>query len=106
MDIPQGNAVTEDAVAKLKPGMTRAQVRFVLGTPLLTDPFHANRWDYVYEVSKGGKLLERKHLTVYFDGDKMTRYEGEVLPAERAILPSGNANAPIAASAPTQEIKP
>jgi len=105
MDIPQGNAVTEDAVANLKPGMTRAQVRFVLGTPLLADPFHANRWDYVYEVSKAGQLVERKHLTVYFDGDKMTRYEGAALPAERAILPSVNASAPVAASAPVQEIK-
>ncbi|RQO78369.1 outer membrane protein assembly factor BamE [Aquitalea sp. FJL05] len=96
MEIQQGNYVTEDAVAKLKPGMTRSQVRFLLGTPLLTDSFHNNRWDYPYQDSKQGKLVDKKLLTVFFEGDTMVRVEGTAQPAERAILP-------LDASAPAQE---
>src|SRR3954471_23306104 len=55
MDIQQGNYVTQDMVGKLKPGMSRAQVRFALGTPLVVDPFHSDRWDYVYVMEKRGK---------------------------------------------------
>ncbi|WP_293763204.1 outer membrane protein assembly factor BamE [uncultured Aquitalea sp.] len=96
MEIQQGNYVTADAVAKLKPGMTRSQVRFLLGTPLLTDAFHANRWDYPYQDTKQGKLVSNKLLTVYFEGDTMVRVEGDSQPAEKAILPPD-------ASAPAQE---
>ncbi|MBV8678906.1 MAG: outer membrane protein assembly factor BamE [Aquitalea sp.] len=99
MEIQQGNYVTEDAVAKLKPGMTRSQVRFLLGTPLLTDSFHNNRWDYPYQDSKQGKLVDKKLLTVFFEGDSMVRVEGTAQPAERAILP-------VDASAPAQQAKP
>ncbi|WP_230368871.1 outer membrane protein assembly factor BamE [Paludibacterium denitrificans] len=79
MDIQQGNYVTQDAVAKLKPGMTRAQVRFVLGSPLLTDAFHANRWDYKYQIMKYGQTTDSKLLTVYFEGDTLVRIEGDAL---------------------------
>lgn len=79
MDVQQGNHVSQDMVAKLKPGMTRDQVRFVLGTPLITDPFHANRWDYVYRMEKRGDLKEERKLTVIFDGDKLVRVEGDVV---------------------------
>ncbi|WP_239901036.1 outer membrane protein assembly factor BamE, partial [Laribacter hongkongensis] len=72
IDIQQGNVVTQDAVDKLRPGMTRAQVRFVLGTPLLTDMFHAQRWDYVFQIRREGQLREEKRFTVYFDGDRLT----------------------------------
>lgn len=74
IDIQQGNVVTQDAVDKLRPGRaTRAQVRFVLGTPLLTDMFHAQRWDYVFQIRREGQLREEKRFTVYFDGDRLTR---------------------------------
>lgn len=96
MEIQQGNYVTEDAVAKLKPGMTRSQVRFLLGTPLLSDPFHSNRWDYPYQDTKQGTLVDKKLLTVFFEGDTMVRVEGTAQPAERAVLPPD-------ASAPAQE---
>jgi outer membrane protein assembly factor BamE len=96
MEIQQGNYVTADAVAKLKPGMTRSQVRFLLGTPLLSDPFHSNRWDYPYQDTKQGKLMDKTLLTVFFEGDTMVRVEGTAQPAERAILP-------LDASAPAQE---
>lgn len=72
IDIPQGNEVADDAIAKLKTGMTRSQVRFVLGTPLLTDSFHADRWDYKYRLTQNGKETANKLLTVYFKGDALT----------------------------------
>ncbi|SMC26270.1 Beta-barrel assembly machine subunit BamE [Andreprevotia lacus DSM 23236] len=85
LDIPQGNEVTADQVTLLKVGMTRTQARFVLGTPLLTDPFHANRWDYILSNAKGGKLIEKKTFTVFFEGDTVSRWEGETLPAPAKV---------------------
>lgn len=71
MDVQQGNYLDQDTVAKLKPDMTRSQVRFLLGTPLLADPFHPDRWDYLYLVSKSGKLKTAKRLTLTFEGDTL-----------------------------------
>ncbi|CUA82340.1 MULTISPECIES: outer membrane protein assembly factor BamE [Gulbenkiania] len=99
LDIPQGNYVTEDAVARLKPGMTRSQVRFVLGTPLLTDPFHANRWDYKYRLIRDGKVVRDATVTVFFEGDVLTRIEGQPLPAEQPVAPPLDASAPAAVPA-------
>jgi outer membrane protein assembly factor BamE len=81
IDIQQGNYVTQDMVAKLKPGMTRAQVRFVLGTPLVVDPFRDDRWDYIYVYSKRGQVVEQRHMSVIFKDDKLVRIEGDVVPA-------------------------
>ncbi|MDH3288625.1 MAG: outer membrane protein assembly factor BamE [Betaproteobacteria bacterium] len=81
MDIQQGNAVTQKMVAKLKPGMTRAQVRFALGTPLLIDPFRSDRWDYVYYHEKPGAPREDRHIVVVFKGDRLERLEGDVTPS-------------------------
>lgn len=77
-DIQQGNVVTPDMVEKLKPGMTRSQVRFVLGTPLVTDTFHPDRWDYVFYQKRGADApFEPSRLTVVFEGDALLRVEGE-----------------------------
>jgi outer membrane protein assembly factor BamE len=73
IDVQQGNFLDQEAISKLKPGMTRSQVRFLLGTPLITDPFHPERWDYMFIDRKAGKLKEEQHLTLYFDGDKLIR---------------------------------
>ncbi|MBN8281653.1 outer membrane protein assembly factor BamE [Zoogloea sp.] len=82
IDVRQGNFVSQEMVAQLKPGMSREQVRFVLGAPLLTDVFHADRWDYVYRFQPGkGKLQERK-LTVIFENGSLARLEGDVRPDE------------------------
>ncbi|MDV6345152.1 outer membrane protein assembly factor BamE [Nitrosomonas sp. Is37] len=77
IDIQQGNVVTQEMVEKLKPGMTRSQVRFVLGTPLITDVFHNNRWDYFYYFAPRGVLSEKRKLTVIFDGDRLSHIEGD-----------------------------
>jgi outer membrane protein assembly factor BamE len=81
MDVQQGNVVTEDMLGKVKPGMTKSQVRFALGTPLIADPFHVDRWDYVYRFRKDGELTEHSRLTVVFEGDKLKTVEGTALPA-------------------------
>ncbi|NWG39669.1 MAG: outer membrane protein assembly factor BamE [Hydrogenophilaceae bacterium] len=79
IDVQQGNALEQEAIEKLKTGMTRSQVRFLLGTPLLVDPFHSNRWDYVYNYRSAGKLTEKKRLTLFFEGDVLARIDGEGL---------------------------
>lgn len=78
IDIQQGNVITQEMVAKLQPGMTRSQARFVLGSPPITDMFHANRWDYVYRLAKGKKLVEERKLTLFFENDQLARVAGDV----------------------------
>lgn len=79
IDVRQGNMVTQEMVAQLRPGLTKDQVRFILGTPLLTDVFHADRWDYVYRLKKGNGDTEQRHFVVYFDGGKLIRVGGDVV---------------------------
>jgi outer membrane protein assembly factor BamE len=82
VDIQQGNYVDQAMIAKLKPEMTRSQVKFILGTPLITDPFHANRWDYVYLTGKAEKVKVRHKITVVFEGDKLRNVEGDIVPPD------------------------
>ena len=78
IDVRQGNYVDQEMVARLKKGMTREQVRFALGTPLIADAFHADRWDYVYRFQPGRGEIEQRVLSVFFDGDRLDRVEGDV----------------------------
>ena len=83
--IQQGNIVTQDMIDKLQPGMTRAQVRFVLGTPLVADTFDQSRWDYLYDLTRpSGKKL-REHVTIHFDGDRLVGISGDYLPSGAAV---------------------
>jgi len=75
MDIRQGNYVTPEMRDKLKPGMSRVQVRYIMGVPLISDAFHGNRWDYVYRLEHGSKLVEQQRLTLYFEGDSLSRID-------------------------------
>lgn len=81
IDIQQGNYVTQEMVSQLKPGMSKEQVRFILGTPLLTDIFHGERWDYVYWLDRRGHPRERRRLAVFFQDGKLARVDGDVVPA-------------------------
>jgi outer membrane protein assembly factor BamE len=81
IDVQQGNVVTQDMVAKLKPGMTRQQVRFIMGTPPISDVFHADRWDYVYYLNRGGRVVEQRRLVLRFEGEVLKLIEGDVVPA-------------------------
>src|SRR5688572_29387770 len=85
MEIQQGNFLTQEQVEKLQPGMTKEQVRFILGTPLLVDVFHPDRWDYVYRRQKASSNdLEERRLTVFFADNKMIRTEGDSMPPRQA----------------------
>lgn len=83
IDIQQGNYVDQEMVAKLKPEMTRSQVRFILGTPLVADSFHPDRWDYVYMTGRAGNVRSQRKITVVFDGDKLKHIEGDVAVKEK-----------------------
>lgn len=84
IDVQQGNIVTQDMVDKLKPGMTKSQVRFVLGTPLIVDAFRDNRWDYVYMRQEKGELVEQERLTIFFENEILTHFENYLLPTGNA----------------------
>jgi len=82
MEIQQGNFVSQEMVSQLKLGMSKDQVRFVLGTPLITDSFHADRWDYVYRRQRANSSeLEQRKVAVFFDDGKLKRIEGDVTPS-------------------------
>ncbi|OGI47125.1 MAG: hypothetical protein A2151_09420 [Candidatus Muproteobacteria bacterium RBG_16_65_34] len=77
IDVQQGNVVSQEMLEKLKPGMTKSQVRFALGTPLIADSFHPDRWDYFYSLKKGGDPAPQTHrLTVVFRNDALARIDG------------------------------
>ena len=80
MTVQQGNIVTEEMVDRLEPGMTKSQVRFLLGTPMLTDLFHTNRWDYTYTIRRGHKKMRLTRLTLLFDGDSLVQVQGDLRP--------------------------
>ena len=82
MDIQQGNFVTQETVSQLKPGMTKDQVRIVLGTPLLNDIFHSERWDYVYWREDAAGKREQRKLAVFFEDGKLARLDGDIVAAK------------------------
>jgi outer membrane protein assembly factor BamE len=86
IDINQGNYLTQDMVDRLKVGQTTQQVRLILGTPLLVDPFHDNRWDYTYMFMRQGRIVEHRNLTVFFADGKLARWEGDEMPKSMAEL--------------------
>ncbi len=79
VDVRQGNMVTQDMVAQLKPGLSREQVKFILGSPLVADMFHADRWDYVYRFQPGRGEAQQRVLTVFFQENKLLRVAGDVI---------------------------
>ncbi|MGB9149686.1 MAG: outer membrane protein assembly factor BamE [Burkholderiales bacterium] len=79
IDIQQGNIVAQEDAEKLKAGMTRSEVKNLIGTPLVADIYHADRWDYVYRMRRGWTVEPQRKLTVTFEKDVLTRIEGEGL---------------------------
>jgi outer membrane protein assembly factor BamE len=90
LDVQQGNEITQEMREKIKVGMTPAVVRSVLGTPLIMDPFHAKRWDYVYILEQGGKMVDRQRLTLYFDDEKLARIDDSNMPVLAGPVSSTN----------------
>lgn len=87
IDISQGNLVTPEMRERLNIGMTRAQVRTALGTPLVSDPFHADRWDYIYRFERKATLQEAQRLTLYFEGDRLVRIDDSAMPDAATATP-------------------
>lgn len=80
IDIQQGNVITQEDLEKVKPGMTPRQVRFALGTPILVDSFHPDRWDYIYSLKKGSKKTKIQRVTVFFSNGTVSDIRADLLP--------------------------
>lgn len=90
-DIQQGNVVEQEMVDQLQPGMSKSQVTYVLGTPMLRDPFHPARWDYLYQQKKGREDRVTQRVSVWFEDDRLARIEGDLYPhpqAEKEPVPA------------------
>ena len=95
VDVLQGNVVTREQVAALKPGMPRQQVRDILGSPLLTSMFHADRWDYVFTLRRQGQDVQRRRVAVFFKDGVLERHEADELPSETDFVASLDARRSI-----------
>ena len=80
INVEQGNVVTEEMVEQLRPGLNRRQVRYIMGTPLIEDSFHSDRWDYRYLLRNGSNTITETQLTLWFEGDDLVRAEGPDAP--------------------------
>jgi outer membrane protein assembly factor BamE len=81
-DVQQGNVITNEMVEQLRPGMTRDQVRFMLGTPLLADAFHKDRWDYLYYLNPRVGPIQRRNLVIYFADNRLDHFQSDTMPPE------------------------
>ena len=110
IDIQQGNVVTQDMIDQLRPGMTRKQVRFIMGNPLLTDTFHADRWDYLYSLQPGGGERQQERISVIFNpNDQLVSLSGDFMPGvsrDEAILGKDSATTVAAPAENAEKPKP
>lgn len=90
MDIQQGNVVTSKMLLQLRPGMTKSQVKFIMGSPLIVDSFHKDRWDYFYQLRQAGKIVEQRRVILDFEKDLLTKVRGDVVPQGTAGAATGN----------------
>lgn len=88
VEVVQGNVVTQEQAALIQPGMTRNEVRNILGSPLLADVFHAQRWDYVFSIRRQGAASKQINVTVRFEGDRVSRFDAAALPSEAEFVAS------------------
>lgn len=82
LDVQQGNVVTSKMLLQLRPGMSKSQVRYIMGTPLIQDSFHGNRWDYFYQLREGGKVVEQRRVILDFENEQLKSVRGDVIPSE------------------------
>lgn len=86
VDVVQGNVVTQEIMAQIQPGLGRMQVKEILGTPLLADPFHTDRWDYVFTIRRQGVADQQRRVSIFFKNDAVDRFDTEPLPSEREFV--------------------
>lgn len=110
IDIQQGNVVTQDMIDQLRPGMTRRQVRFIMGNPLISDTFHPDRWDYLYSIQPGGGERQQERVSLVFDSkDQLVGLAGDFMPGvsrDEAIRGSGSSTSVEAGAAAQPESAP
>jgi outer membrane protein assembly factor BamE len=99
-EIQQGTIITPEMVDQLKPGMTRNQVKFVMGTPTITNPFRQNRWDYIYTLNRDGVEVQRRHLALFFEGDKLVEIADDNPDPSPAAETSINRSTPMLPEGP------
>jgi len=99
--VQQGNIINQQMVDQLRPGMTRSQVRYIFGTPLLMDSFDQNRWDYYYSSKRPGREELREKITLYFEGNTLSHFSGDYVPS--SLKPSEGDDTEQAADAPEEE---
>ena len=104
MDIQQGNVVTSKMLLQLRPGMTKSQVKFIMGSPLIVDSFHKDRWDYFYQMRRAGKIVEQRRVILDFDKELLTKVRGDVVPEGTVGAATGSESS--AAKTITVEPKP
>ncbi len=104
VDVVQGNVVTQEVMAQIQPGLGRMQVREILGTPLLADPFHTDRWDYVFTIDRQGVPPQKRRVSVFFKGDVVERFDTEALPSEREFVAA--IDKPLTKPEPVLEMPP
>ena len=85
LTIQQGNIVSQEMIDRLKPGMTRSQVQFVLGNPVLADSFERDRWNYVYTIDIPGQAIIERELIIVFENDRLLKFEGDYIPSENKV---------------------
>lgn len=109
IDIQQGNVVTQDMVDQLRPGMTTRQVHFIMGTPLIQDTLHPNRWDYLYSMKAGHSPRTQERISLVFENDRLVGLSGDFVPGtsrDEAIMggqaprSSGTESYPVDLGAP------
>jgi len=83
-NIQQGNVLNQEQIDKLQPGMSKTQVRYIMGTPMLIDVFHQNRWDYIYTMKEGADPQTQKRVALFFEDDQLARIEGDLRPIPAA----------------------
>ncbi len=84
IDIQQGNVIEQEMLDKLRPGMDKNQVRFIMGTPVIIDPFHSERWEYIFSFQKGGGVREQRHITLHFEDEKLAYVSGDIEESTRS----------------------
>jgi outer membrane protein assembly factor BamE len=85
IDIQQGNIIDQDMLDRLRPGMDKFQVEFILGTPAIADPFHADQWDYLFSMAEESENRQQRHIRVHFIEDKLAYIDGDVSVSNREI---------------------
>lgn len=83
--VQQGNYLEQDMIDKLEPGLTKRQVRYIMGTPMVEDTFNTDRWDYYFNLKRGSKELRSNHFIVYFENDQLTHWDGDYTPIKKHV---------------------